>query len=212
MGAAEPRAVMLLALMTLAGCASEPAPSVATAEDFSESFETHDPLPEGWESIEGVWEIVDEAQAPLGEHVIQIQAPTGPGLLLANGKGTFADFNATLYFRNATATGGELGLVFRYVDRDNHEVAFLDTDASTVRIVEVQAGTRQERGVRPAPAEAFGDWHQMQVRVVGFTVTVRLDLDQPLVVENLAIPVGSLGLWAQDAANAQFDVLSARAG
>lgn len=195
-------------LLIVAGCNAKPAPPPVTGQDFLENFETHDPLPTGWESKAGEWIIVDAANATSGEHTLQQNARARDAFphVIASGRGTYGDLEASVRIRLLAGTASQSGgIAFRYVDANNYYVARLNALEQNVRFFEYSKGAREKYPEAFNRTFPLNQWFTFAIHAVGDNLTVTVDGVEAFRVEDDTLAVGHLGLWVKDDAVTQFD-------
>ena len=100
------------------------------------------------------------------------------------------------------------GVVFRFVDEQNHWIVRAIAGESAIEAATVVRGNERVLRRAPAPhAVEVGRWIELSVEVRGDVVKASLDGQPVLVAESTMLPAaaGSVGLWAPAGATAYFD-------
>ncbi|HVH44083.1 MAG TPA: hypothetical protein VM925_17150 [Labilithrix sp.] len=100
------------------------------------------------------------------------------------------------------------GVVFRFVDEQNHWIVRADAGTNTLEAAAVVRG--EERVITRAPTPApfrIGSWIDLVVEVRGDVVRAELDGRAGLVAQAATVPAatGSVGLWVPSGTTVYFD-------
>lgn len=212
--------VFILVCALLGGCQNKTA---SDGQSMQYDFEriTVGSLATGWMAGEtnsqgapAMWRIIQDGFAPSPPHVITVVANknTGPtcNLLMAN-SGSYRDLQLSAYIRpkaGSEAQGG--GLFWRAQDTHNYYVAHWNPLGTTLSILLVKDGRSRELASTTIRADA-SRWQKITVCQVENRISVHLNEDEPLVVENKTLPqAGKVGLWIKADAVTSFDELSVK--
>lgn len=160
----------------------------------------------------GAWRVEKTAQAPEGEKVVTLFAPTNAGerfnLLLSNDVHP-ADLVLGVQIKaNAGQEDQGGGLVFRAQDAQNYYVARWNPLEHGIVVFRTENGERAELASSTFDADSKL-WHTLEVRMKGGRGEVRFDGGEPLGFFDTAFRnAGKVGLWTKADAASSFDRLS----
>jgi hypothetical protein len=133
--------------------------------------------------------------------------PALPGTQAVTGHPSWTDHRLSARLRSDA--GGSVGLVFRWVDADNHYRLSADATRRFRRLVKVENGAvtilREDAG-RYTPGEPF----RLEVEAVGARLTAYLDGVRLFTATDAAHPAGRVGLYAADDPTARCEQLEVR--
>jgi hypothetical protein len=170
----------------------------------------------------GTWALEEHAEATGGRALANHEGTRGgPPALLVAASPSARDLKTRTRCKVARITGprdaadpdhvpAACGVVFRFVDDQNHWIARVDLDASTLEVATLARGKERVLGRRPAGRPLVGDdWVDLVVEARGDIVRLSIDgaASPTLVTESPAVHAafGRVGLWAPSEATVLFD-------
>ena len=159
------------------------------------------------------WSVEPDAAAPSGEQVLRVVAANaGHTFNLFLSEETYpADVSLRVKLRADAGVedqGG--GLSWRAEDADNYYVTRWNPLEDNLRIYKVVAGVRTELQSAEVKLDPVA-WHELRVEARGQRMTVWLDGEQQLEIEDDTFSdAGHVGLWTKADACVSFDELSVR--
>jgi hypothetical protein len=170
----------------------------------------------------GTWALEEHAEATGGRALANHEGTQGgPPALLVAASPSARDLRTRTRCKVARITAprdaadpdhvpAACGVVFRFVDDQNHWIARADLDASTLEVATLTRGKERVLGRRSTERPlASGGWVDLVVEARGDVVRVSIDgvAGPVLVTESPAVHAafGRIGLWAPSEATVLFD-------
>jgi hypothetical protein len=173
-------------------------------------------VPQGWKAAQtnkgkgSVWKVVADDTAPSGTGLVLAQTAESPNVvfnLCVATNTSYRDVQASVAFkamRGNNDQGG--GLVWRYQDPNNYYVARMNPLEDNYRVYKVVAGKRIQLGTREGLKVPAGEWHRLNIKMVGDHIECYLDGKKLLDVRDGAFTqAGQVGLWTKSDAQTSFD-------
>lgn len=158
-------------------------------------------LDEGTVGAPSVWKLYRDALVQTS-NIYTSAAPEYPGTFVVAGDAGWTDYRFSARLRSDDDDA--IGLLFRYVDRDNYYRLSLDAQRSYRRLV------RKHNGIvttlwEEASGYQVGRWFTLTVEAVGSRLTGYLDGDRLFRVVDAVHRSGKVGLYCWGNTNARFD-------
>ncbi len=174
--------------------------------------------PKGWTAAstgkgEGsVWKVVADDTAPSKTGHVIAQTAEGPNpffnLCVADDT-SYKDVEMTVSFK---AMKGKLdqggGLVWRYQDNNNYNIARMNPLEDNFRVYKVVGGKRIQLATKEDLKVKAGEWHTITIKMVGEQIECSLDGMKHLEAkDDTFTKAGKVGLWSKADAQSYFDNL-----
>ena len=180
-------------------------PGEAALERFD--FEQHDI--EGWQAVEGRWEVEAMPGAPSGQRVLVQRAVQNAFNVIVAPSGPYTDVDVSVRCKPMTgredASGG---IVFRFAE-GHYYVVRANALENNVRLYYYERGRHQLATARVQPP-ALGQWHTIRVVAVGAHIQAYLNGALLLEHRDARYRAGQVGLWTKADAVTAFDDLVIR--
>jgi hypothetical protein len=152
----------------------------------------------------GKWVIKQDGKNRVVSQV-DTQKQVSPRFALAVLKGqTFT--NVRISARLKAISGYQaVGLVFRYQDPDNYNVARINTAEKNIQFLGFVNGVRTGIVAVPVPELKAGEWYTLKAAHNGPRIAVSLNDKQLFTTEDTHFKSGRVGLWIKDDTVAEWD-------
>lgn len=130
------------------------------------------------------------------------QVVAKPGTVALTGEGTWTDYWFGAGFRNPDDDA--VGLVFRWVDADNHYRLSWDAERTYRRLAKVVDGRWTVLWEDTAPFRR-GLWHHLAVEAKGSRLRAFVDGEELCDLQDTSHAQGKVGLYAWESAGVEFD-------
>jgi hypothetical protein len=161
-------------------------------------------LPEGWRTVAG-----DDSNITVVEDgelkVMRVRADDGDLIGLYPPPWDLDEFSFAAEFRVPAEGDGQVGIVFGYVDADNHWRVLLDTDAGIIRVSRFMAGT-ESIVTRKSAGLVAGAWQEVEVKVEAGLLEVNFGDDALQFSEPVgdSVPLSDLGFFVPSRGRVDF--------
>jgi hypothetical protein len=164
---------------------------------------------EGWQAVEGRWEVEAMPGAPSGQRVLVQRATQHAFNVIVAPSGPYTDVDVSVRFKPMTgredASGG---IVFRFAE-GHYYVVRANALENNVRLYYYERGRHQLATARVQPP-ALGQWHTIRVVAVGEHIQAYLNGALLLEHRDARYRSGQVGLWTKADAVTAFDDLVIR--
>ena len=141
--------------------------------------------PQGFTAVEGRWAVEADDEAP-----------SAPNVVVGAGGGLVADRPELVDFVAQVRCTPDCGLVFRFQDSENYDVAWVNVAERRVVVHQVIAGQRTQLASTPLYAWDLW-WHTLEVQAHGREVLVSWDANPVLATQDVLLTEGRVGLWSR---------------
>jgi hypothetical protein len=192
----------------------EPA-EVSTTYTWSFDDDAVDSSPAEFTDVLGTWKVEADTDAPSAPNILRQSGTSSPieyPVLFADSP-CFRDLTLKVRCRPESGVIDQAcGLVFRLQDGDNYYVARANVLESNVRLYHVIDGLRQQFATAEGITIAGNEWHTLQAKTSGATLTVWFDGEEVISTEDETFAEsGRIGLWLKADSVTSFDDLEATA-
>jgi len=201
------------------GTAEQAAPLARSGQELTYNFDSDSPgqMPLKFHSArtgagkESRWLVLGDSTAPSKPNVIAQTSTDQVDYrfpLLINDEASFRDLDVTVSFKAVSGNIDQAGgLVFRLKDPNNYYVVRANTLENNYNLYHVVNGRRSEFAGAKLKVTS-GEWHKLQVEVIGNKITCYYDGNQKIeATDDTFKDAGKIGLWTKADSVTYFDDL-----